>query len=129
MTTAYKVVRNVKGRLVSAIVDGPTTLEYFPGEWTEATVGGILVYGEENTAHEFAGRLPWEVWLAEVDGPISLPKYRLDICLLTDNQVKQLWDEDFRKFDPWNLEPWPAGTLAFKRCRLRSRLYSKRIMP
>jgi hypothetical protein len=132
MATAYKVVRNTEGQLASASIEGPAALVYHPGKWVEAKIGGILVFSDEEEAVRFAERIgansvkyTMEVWLAEVEDPIKLPKYSLwywgwDLPIL--ERIQDVWEERWNKVRGFDLVRWPEGTLAFKRCLLSEKI-------
>jgi hypothetical protein len=131
---AYKVVRRTElGTLVSCSVENPgLVVEYRPGLWVEARVGGLLVFMDHRLAQFFAGSLyareheTFQVWSCEVSEPLKLPEF----CLTrTDflEAVDLLWrSEDVRAIKhcirPAKLEFWPFGTAAFRKLKLLERV-------
>jgi len=129
-TVAYKVVRRTeRGALVSCLMDHPELLvEYKPGEWAEAPVGGLLVFWSWASADGFAQGLrtktreQYEVWESEAEGPVRLPDLRV-ACTDMVNVVRWLWGHPCLRpvADEIRLGgfgSWPTGTWAFRRVRL-----------
>lgn len=94
--TFYKVVRRGKdGRLYSAWTSRRSRLcvEYKPGEWVEAPVGGLFVYKERWQAE---GDLPsrpskkYEIWQVEVKDPCWF-NYIYDPKHLNIRNAKKFW--------------------------------------
>ena len=133
LVTAYKVVRRTEqGTLVSCLMDHPELLvEYKPGEWAEAPVGGLLAFWSWASADGFAQGLhamtheQYEVWESEAEEPVRLPDLRV-ACTDMVNAVKWLWRHPCLQpvADEIRLGgfgSWPTGTQAFKRVRLLKR--------
>jgi len=130
LVTAYKVVRRTeRGALVSCSTDHPElTVQYRPGEWAEAPVGGLLVFSSWAYADGFAcglrakTRNHYEVWESEAEEPVRLPDLRV-ACTDMVNAVKWLWRHPCLQpvADEIRLggfDRWPTGTWAFRRVRL-----------
>jgi hypothetical protein len=130
----FKVVRrDAHGRLLSCAVEIPgLVVEYRPGEWAEARVGGLLVFTEYQPADLLAGalyvatRATFEVWTCEVSERVRLPEFSLTRTDFRD-LVELLWaSEDVRairhKIWPARLEFWPEGTRAYRRVKLLERV-------
>ena len=132
-TVAYKVVRRTEqGTLASCLMDHPElTVQYRPGEWAEAPVGGLLVFSSWAYADGFAcglrakTRNHYEVWESEAEGPVQLPDLRV-ACTDMVNAVKWLWGHPCLRpvADEIRLggfDRWPTGTWAFRRVRVLRR--------
>ena len=130
LATVFKVVRRTEqGTLVSCLMDHPELLvEYKPGEWAEAPVGGLLVFSSRASADGFAQRLRakthnrYEVWECEAEESVLLPGLRV-ACTDMVNAVKWLWGHPCLRpvADEIRLGgfgSWPTGTWAFRRVRL-----------
>jgi len=126
----FKVVRRTEeGALVSCATENPELMvRYKPGEWVEAPVGGLLVFSNWASADGFACGLhaktykAYEVWQCEAENEVQLPDLRVVYTDFT-NAVRWLWSQVSLRplLDEINLrgfEPWPTGTLAFRRVRL-----------
>jgi hypothetical protein len=132
LATVFKVVRRTEqGTLVSCATDHPELMvQYRPGEWAEAPVGGLLVFSNWTYADGFACGLyakthkPYEVWECEAEEPVQLPDLRV-VCTDFVGVVKWLWRHPCLRtvIDEIRLggfEPWPTGTWAFRRvCLIR----------
>ena len=125
LATAYKVVRRTEhGTLVSCSTDHPELMvQYRPGEWAEAPVGGLLAFSSWASADGFACGLRakthnhYEVWECEAEEPVSLPDFRAIYTDLT-NAVRWLWRQVTIRIPLYGFAPWPPDTQAFKRVRL-----------
>jgi hypothetical protein len=133
LRTFYKVLRRTEyGKLVSCAVDHPElVVQYRPGEWAEAPVGGLLVFTDYAPADLFAGalyvatRATFEIWHCEVSEQVRLPEFSVTRTDLKD-AVERLWaSEDVRAIRheiwPARLEFWPEGTRAYRRVKLLER--------
>jgi len=133
LVTAYKVVRRTEnGALVSCLMDHPELIvQYHPGEWTEAPVGGLLVFSSRASADGFAQRLlakthnRYEVWECEAEESVLLPGLRV-ACTDMVNAVRWLWGHPCLRpvADEIRLGgfgSWPVGTRAFRRVRILRR--------
>ena len=120
----YKVVVNSRGVRMSANADcgGDRRLvvEYVPGEWVEARVGGLLVFDNLVDALGFVGgRWRFEVWECEVRDEVRLPRYRLAV----DGEfggmgvLEELWCRGELGSGVGG-PGWPPGTRAFRGVRL-----------
>jgi len=116
----FKVVRNRSGRLFSAFVESPFDLEYIPGQWTDAPIGGILVFTHKIFAVNFSYSVPSnEIWRCEVDGPVDLPPFRALVKCVYREVLIDIWRNQCRTDMGKNtLANWPAGTVAYERVRL-----------
>jgi hypothetical protein len=134
MRTFYKLLRRTEyGELVSCAVENPELIvQYRPGEWAEARVGGLLVFTDYQPADLLAGalyvatRATFEVWTCEVSERVRLPEFSLTRTDIKD-VVELLWSsEDARaikhKIWPARLEFWPEATQAYRRVRLLERV-------
>jgi len=132
--TFYKVVRRTEyGELVSCAVENPELIvQYRPGEWAEARVGGLLVFTDYQPADLLAGalyvatRATFEIWTCEVSERVRLPEFSVTRTDLRD-AVERLWaSEDARAIRheiwPARLEFWPEATQAYRRVRLLERV-------
>ena len=121
----YKVVSvGGGGELWSATRILPT--RYVEWEWVEASVGGLLVFDDEDLAIDFACKLfhdlPTQVWECDVEGEVKLPAFRVcsrDVGDLPE-LVRRLWEQGLGWFV--GADYWPRGTRAFKRVRLVRRI-------
>ena len=136
--TFYKVVRRTEyGELVSCAVENPELIvQYRPGEWAEARVGGLLVFTDYQPADLLAGalyvasRATFEVWTCEVSERVRLPEFSLTRTDFRD-LVELLWgSEDVRAIRhqlwPARLEFWPEATQAYRRVKLLERADGRR---
>jgi len=130
MVGVYKIVRvDPIGRRTSCSAYGykSLTVEYHHGKWTKATIGGLLVFDNEEDAVAFAEYLHmpplcyWELWFANAYWPIRLPRERPDIWLSSNEDLKSLWKTKAPRIGA-QAGPWPAGTKAYKFVRLERRL-------
>jgi len=129
----FKVVRkDAHGRLLSCATENPKlVVEYRPSLWTEARIGGLLVFMDYSAAEIFAGAVSigttesFEIWLREVSDQVRLPEFSLTRTDRTD-AVELLWrSKDVRAIKhlirPARLEFWPEGTVAYRRVKLIER--------
>jgi hypothetical protein len=133
MRVNYKVVRNENGKLLSAVVDPPLCLEYKPGKWVRATIGGILVFTTKRAAIEAMKYLNFEadleLWSCDTRHLVKLPKYRL-LGLPDISYVEALWARKFDSLHEWEygiwhyLSYWPAGTRAYREVKLLRKVFS-----
>ena len=132
--TFYKVVRRTEyGELVSCAVENPELIvEYRPGEWAEAPVGGLLVFEEYQQADLLLRALyvatgaEFEIWRCEASERVRLPEFSLTRTDFRD-LVELLWDsEDVRAIRhqlwPARLEFWPEATQAYRRVKIVERV-------
>jgi hypothetical protein len=107
-------------------------VEYRPGEWAEAPVGGLLVFEEYQQADLLLGALyvatrdEFEIWRCEASERVRLPEFSLTRTDFRD-LVELLWaSEDVRAIRhqiwPARLEFWPEGTQAYRRVKLLERV-------
>jgi hypothetical protein len=118
----YCSIANLDAARWSWIVTPPTGIVYYPGRWTTAPFGGLLVWAEEYKAERRAFEEQWKV---EVEEQVPLPSCRLRfVAWLTPSEIfnlaRRLWEGE--KLDPVYLEEWPAGTEAWRRVKLVERL-------
>tara|TARA_Y100000310_G_scaffold321976_1_gene380391 strand:- start:2407 stop:2766 length:360 start_codon:yes stop_codon:yes gene_type:complete len=107
---AYKVVKRVQGRLVSAAVWGEHQVEYRQGEWVRAAESylsrrgyGLLVFLDVWKAMRWMETYSGiEVWSAEIRGEVELLPPMLYLPLL----------------DSISIGMWPQGTGMCKEVRL-----------
>jgi hypothetical protein len=127
MITVYKVVHVVDGtKLISYYARGPYMVEYRPGEWAEAPVGGLLAFKSIKAVEAFLDMplhtlslvgYPIRVWRAEAEERVALPaKYS---CLL-DDDYKKYWMAP--RLARWSHYRWPDGTVAYQKLRLLERI-------
>jgi len=120
----YKVVK-VDGLKLTSVCSGPHSVEYRPGEWAEAKIGGLLVFDTLDDAQAYIEETkdgPLELWMCECNEPVELP----DHTTARFDEFVYVWDiyEYFReiKKNPDLMRgssmPWHKGTSAFKRVRL-----------
>lgn len=117
----YKVVSSYMGVIRSAIAHNtPWELIYSQDTWTEARVGGILVFDSLEAAAEFAkeGFDCCEVYECECEEPIDLPVGRLNVVRLNTASRMDMKDLWMYTSGPTELPKWPAHTCAFKRIKL-----------
>jgi hypothetical protein len=110
----YKVVhREPDGRLTSMATTGDLEVEYQPGHWVEAPVGGLLAFDDYEAAQRFwtAG----QIWLADAEEHVTLPPRGL--ACPTESRAQLLWEGR----TPGALV-WPYGTVAYRRLRLIRRV-------
>jgi hypothetical protein len=132
--TAYKLVRRTaQGRLLSCAVEIPgLVVEYRPGEWAEAPVGGLLVFEQYQQADLLLGALyvatgaEFEIWRCEASERVRLPEFSVNRTDIKE-VVELLWgSEDVRairhRIWPARLEFWPEGTRAYRRVKLLERV-------
>jgi hypothetical protein len=130
----FKVVRrDAHGRLVSCSVEEPElAVEYRPGLWSEARVGGLLVFTRYALADGFACALyahtrhEYEIWRCEGREQVPLPEFRISRTDLTE-AVKMLWSaQDLGQIKkllwPRLFMPWPEGTAAYRMVKLLERV-------
>lgn len=125
---AYKVlVKEKDGRLFSFAKTLPTSckqycIEYIPGKWVTAPIGGILLFDEEEKAKKFAP-------IATIDTPIDDHGRKLVIykCEVKKGESvplppKEQSNSEKEIEECWNWHvgyfAWPKGTVAFRRVRL-----------
>ena len=136
MRVNYKVVRSENGRLLSAVIDIPQLcLEYQPGKWTRAKIGGILVFTTKKAAIESLSHLNFdadlEVWSCDSRYPVKLPKYALKF-IPDINYVKALWNGKFDNPEPWEygiwyyLYHWSSGSKAYRQVKLLKKVFSRK---
>jgi len=120
MAEYFKVVRNRAGRLFSAFIKSPFDLEYIPGQWTEARIGGILVFTHKIFAVNFSYSVQSnEIWSCEVDGQVELPPFRVLVKCVSRDALIDIWTNQCRtKMSKNTLANWPAGTVAYERVKL-----------
>ena len=116
----WKVVKNVNGRLVSAIVKGQAAVEYIPGEWVEAPEWlrskeyHLLAFQDLSEAIDFAklhsATRNLEIWEAEAEDLVPLP-FPLDISRLSVGLAIRIKDY------------WPTGTIMCRRLKLLKRVW------
>lgn len=86
MAKYYKVIRNIKGKLHSAVHSriGP---EYIPGKWVEPTIKGtqLMVFSDLNSAMLFSGSLIDVIWECEIEKFNGTPIFLQCGNLLTYN--------------------------------------------
>jgi hypothetical protein len=116
----FKVVRNRDGRLFSAFIGAPFGLEYIPGQWNKACIGGVLVFTHKIFAVNFSYSVPSnEIWSCEVDGPVELPPFRALVKCISREVLIDIWANQCRaEMSKNTLTNWPAGTVAYERIRL-----------
>lgn len=120
----WKVVETDGGVLRSAHIRA-LRVEYPPGQWVEAPVGGLLVFSRLADAISFAKALrfpdSWrtvQVWEAECSGRVKLPPYRCSsdnaraCAAVWEYRYAELWKDGFV------CVKWPDRTQAFRRVRL-----------
>jgi hypothetical protein len=134
MRVNYKVVRNENGKLLSAVMDRPELcIEYQPGKWVRAKIGGILVFPTKKAAIESLNYLNFtanqEVWSCDTRYLVRLPKYRL-VITYDINNVKALWKGSLDNLDLWQLRIWypylgywPTGTKAYREVKLLKKVF------
>jgi hypothetical protein len=137
MMVNYKVVRNENGKLLSAVMDRPELcIEYQPGKWVRAKIGGILVFSTKKAAFKSLNLLNFEanleLWACYTKHPVKLPKHRL-VVTHDPNCVKALWAGNFENLQPWEyriwypyLSYWPSGTKAYREVKLLKKVFSPR---
>jgi hypothetical protein len=113
MTEVYKVVCvEADGRLTSVATSGTLEVEYTPGRWVEAPVGGLLAFADYESAQRFG---TGQVWLADAEEPVPLPPRGL--ACPTEERATLLWEGRGS-----GALHWPWGTVAFRRIRLLRRI-------
>jgi hypothetical protein len=130
----FKVVRRrADGSLVSCSIENPEfVVEYRPALWSEARIGGLLVFTRYAFADGFACALrvhtrhEYEVWRCEGREQVPLPQFRISRTELTE-AVKMLWRcEDLSKIKkflwPGYFKLWPEGTATYKFIKLLERV-------
>lgn len=126
MKIYYKVVNKCSGKLYSAIVHGNRgfNIRYFPGEWVQAKVGGLLVFTSKITATRFMSREehhhgPMQLWECQCMHPVKLPKLRLwEIDDFIPSNLKKIWSKLFRQLKSDDLRTWPKNSKGFKKVKL-----------
>jgi hypothetical protein len=122
--TYYKAVYvQDDGRLLSAIVSNnfpSLRLNYALNVWTEATVGGILVFSSLMSALDLVGgtryRATYHIYECEVEQPIPLPAQALFANCLYMETVADLWKN--MHVNAVLKTHWPKDTASFKRVKL-----------
>jgi hypothetical protein len=130
----FKVVRRrADGSLVSCSIENPElAVEYRPGLWSEARVGGLLVFTRYALADGFACALrvhtrhDYEIWRCEGREEMPLPQFRISRTDLTE-AVKMLWraqelGEIKKLLWPRYFDLWPEGTAAYRMVKLLERV-------
>jgi hypothetical protein len=113
MTTVYKVVQDEPdGRLTSITATDSLEVEYQPGRWVEAPIGGLLCFADYESAQQFRAG---QVWLADAEDPVPLPPRGM--VWPTEEQARMIWEGRIS-----GTMQWPEGTVAFRRVRLRTRV-------
>jgi hypothetical protein len=77
MERYYKALhRTPDGKLISPVAHPSWAVEYKPGEWVQAPVGGLFLSPTEKYARHIAetcAESPAEVWECEAQDPINKP--------------------------------------------------------
>ena len=122
MDLYYKAVDATGSVRRSLIVgDSRMGMDYIPGEWVNAKIGGILVFSEIAAAQLFVlGLEGYEIWECEVSDPVALPPYRLtNITVIEDlSIVKDFWNTNIPNGYQYIDDPWPTFTSAFRKIKL-----------
>lgn len=118
MQTYYKVVTRAEAdKRVSAL--SRIQVEYKPGEWAEAPIGGLFVFTSQEHAIVWRGCTPnQEIWECECEEPVSKPD--LIEGVPDPNFLTLLWAERFWSNDPTTFCDFvfPRNTALFKRVKL-----------
>jgi hypothetical protein len=112
----YKIVRKTRdGILKSGYVVDPYAVTYGPEETTTAPFGGLLAFATLSAALDFAAGPGGgvEVWLAEGEDPIELPRYAGG----HQDEYEKAWSGTL-ELPPELQYQWPPETVAFRRIRL-----------
>lgn len=131
----FKIVRVRSGDPAvlssSDAYDTPLSLVYPVGEWVEAKIGGILVFGNSPLVMAQL-QLHEQLWQAEVEERLPLPSGRLKLPVgierlyfsmgNAEKMVAQATDLWGGRSPDCTLDPWPQGTEAWRRIKLVERL-------
>lgn len=123
---AYKIVRNVRGRLYSCAVEGRARLRYDPGRMVRAPRGtALFAFQGEKTARDGAENLhldtghKYEVWSCSGEqSHLSLERVA-DIYEPWHNMLK-VWRGG--KLNWWRMYKVPRGTVFMDSLKLENRL-------
>ena len=131
----YKVVDRYQERYFSAFASGSLRIEYKLNEWSEASVGGLLVFDNLQAAVDFkTGRPYYDIFKCEVAEAVDLSKYRADsvqaftqiniISKFWQNLSYEILESEILKLNMFlfayysGVSQWPEHTVAFKRVKL-----------
>lgn len=129
----YKVVDEYRAGYYSTYAGCALRTEYFLNIWSTATIGGLLVFDNLESAKQFVtGRPYYRIFKCEVEQPVELPSYRSDSGLWQSNFIAKFWNTNTTREElAWNQEysmsveiaTWPEHTAAFKRVKLTEQVY------
>ena len=129
MTQYYKVVDEYPDGYFSVYAAGRFRTKYNINEWTEATIGGLLVFENLEAAKTFVNnRRYFHIFKCEVEQPVELPPYRSDSGMWRSDFIAKFWDknisvEELRSRLPVEISQWPDHTAAFKRVKITEQIY------
>ena len=133
MTQYYKVVAEYHDGYFSVYAAGRFFTKYNINEWTEATIGGLLVFENLEAAKTFANNggedfNGFRIFKCEVEQPVELPPYRSDSGMWRSDFIAKFWDknisvEELRSRLHVEISQWPDHTAAFKRVKITEQIY------
>jgi hypothetical protein len=118
----FKVVAvDNKGRLSSVIARWALKVQYRPGQWADAPIGGLLAFASLEAARRFADGFrargqSVQIWEAEGHGAVELPEKCVLPGALRIAEARQLWSGG-----PGD-SSWPSDTVAYIRIKLIRRI-------
>ena len=137
MTQYYKVVDEYPDGYFSVYAAGRFRTKYNINEWTEATIGGLLVFENLKAAKTFANNggedfNGFRIFKCEVEQPVELPPYRSDSGIWRSDFIAKFWDKNISveglRWDTASsisveISQWPDHIAAFKRVKITEQIY------
>ena len=130
-TIYFKAVKvDSKGRLRSLTFPPANLLSliYSTEEYTEAKVGGVLVFDNISSAISFTKSWDTQIWSCIVEEPIPLPPYRS--CTNDIQDARDIWSSNRRTYSIVisSYIGWPTCSCAFKRIKLLTKVYENNLL-